>query len=297
MAGEQLEVDTATTEQNSTGAAQSQVDNAAVNKDEDDDLAAGFEAKGAGEASEKPEAQPGAATPSAEAAGKPNQPSGEAAAAEPEYMRVTRADWEALTNRVASVDEVKRQMASVNGRMGDIAKRLETAGQAIEVTADDFPELQRDFPELVDAQVAGVNNALKKVRAGGGGISQEVLEREVAKATETARAGAVNLHLDDIVGGDWVAEVKTKEFQDFKAANAEVATLCASPEPRDAAKALRAWVAHKTKPATPAAPAARTSTRTQQLAASVTPRGSSAAPAARADNDDGFSEGFKTGQA
>lgn len=296
MAGEQLEVDTANTEQNSTGAAQSQVDNAAVNKDEDDDLAAGFEAKVAGEASEKPEAQPGAATPSAEAAGKPDQSSG-AAAAEPEYMRVTRADWEALTNRVAGVDEVKRQMASVNGRMGDIAKRLETAGQAIEVTADDFPELQRDFPELVDAQVAGVNNALKKVRAGGGGISQEVLEREVAKATETARAGAVNLHLDDIVGGDWVAEVKTKEFQDFKAANAEVAALCASPEPRDAAKALRAWVAHKTKPAAPATPAARTSTRTQQLAASVTPRGSSAAPAARAENDDGFSEGFKTGQA
>lgn len=300
MAGEQLDLVDQTLEQQM---ADQDIQQNSDTDGSDDGFAAGFDSGGAGEAAPKPEGQSGGevAPKEAETVGDDK---GQGVAAEaakpdaPEVMQVTRAQWEELTGKAAGVDELRRQMSSVTGRMGDFAKRLDGNGQMVEVTEDDFPELKAEFPELVKAQVAGVNNALKKARLSGGGVSEDVLNREVQAATAVVRRQAIDVQLDNIVDGNWVEEIRKPEFKAWRDGNADMAALCQSDDPRDAATALRGWVKHKTatKPVAPA-PAVKTSTRSQQLAAATTPRGTAGQPPARPGEDDDFAAGFKTGTA
>ena len=83
---------------------------------------------------------------------------------------LTAEQYEAAMAKVAEIDALKsavdKLQSTAFGRLGGLERTLRElqattpAGQSISVTKDDFAEMAKDFPELVDITVAGLNRAL-----------------------------------------------------------------------------------------------------------------------------------------
>lgn len=188
---------------------------------------------------------------------------------EPEYARITKAELADLMAKAGSVDKA---FGKIGGIERDLAQ-LRQPGQPIELTADSFPLLKEQFPELAELQAKDMRELFSKIK-GGGSIDTEAVEKLVSEKVSGIRQQAIDANLDAIVGGDWVAEFNSAECQTWKDSQPEdVKALTNSDSLRDAAKFLRMYQSFKNKPAERTS-APKPSVRSQQLAASVSPKGS-----------------------
>lgn len=222
---------------------------------------------------------------------------------EPKYAQLTQQQLDDLMARSAVVDELKATQDKSFGtafvKIGGIERALQAiqaatpTGAAVEIAADDFAELTAEYPELAELQVKGLNKVLAKLKGSGSDPAalDKLVDTRVNERVSALTQQAIDAQLDAIVGGDWVAAVKSDEYKAWQATfGDEQKKLEASTSLRDAANLMRQFKAHK-----PAAETPPTSSRKQQLQAAVPPKGSGGHQAPPAG--DAFAEGFKTGRA
>tara|TARA_R110000868_G_scaffold319759_1_gene580697 strand:+ start:1664 stop:2557 length:894 start_codon:yes stop_codon:yes gene_type:complete len=113
------------------------------------------------------------------------------AVVEPEYVQVTKAQFEALQTAATKTATIEGQLSKAFGTLGDvqqIVRKLQTAtpaGVAIEIPADAFADLEKDFPELAAQMRSGLEKTLKNVKGTAPAApAPEVLEEHVTSAIE-----------------------------------------------------------------------------------------------------------------
>jgi len=214
---------------------------------------------------------------------------------QPKLAQITEAQYQDLLSRAASLDEMRatqeKSFGTAFGKIGGIERvlnQLQAPGGGVEVTAEDFAEMQSEFPELAELQIKGLNKVLGKLK--GGSVDTKAIEALVSTRTEGTRKQLIDASLDAIVDGDWMEEVRSDKYQQWIAAQPEnIKALEASDSVRDASRLLRLF-----KAAPAAAPVKQqTSTRKQQLEAATTPRGTGGYTPAKTDIDD-FNAGFSS---
>lgn len=220
---------------------------------------------------------------------------------EPEYAQITKTQLQELLSQAASVGEMKtahqQSLDKAFGQLGGLKQaidRLQTGGRTVEVTEEDVADLRAEFPEIADLTLKALQKVIGKVQAPGGGEQPDV-ERMVNERVGATRQELIDSRLDEIVDGDWKAEVAAPQFNEWVNTQADdVKALVLSPSLRDAARMLKLYRASKTAAAAPApAPTApAVTTRQRQLEAAVNPRSSRAVAATRTEEDE-FDAGFK----
>lgn len=257
---------------------------------------------------DKPEAAPAeaAATPSATVPPKP------------EYVRLTKQDWDNAKAAVGKVASLESQVAKLTGSTPSVdaiaAKVLETvraqtpAGLDIEISDDDFAEMMQDFPELAGQTRAGLQRVLKKLKGTGAPSSpaQPVdIEAITSKVRLSIEADAlVETHPDweAIVGrppkdrpADWKPD-PNNPFRKWLAAQPadyqEKVNNARSP-----AVVKSAIDKFKAEPA-PAAGSSRADARRDVIKDAVTPKTDGSPPPTRKQlsADEAFDQGFKAGK-
>lgn len=257
--------------------------------DEDAAFDAGFDAPAT--QTETP-AEPEAQTPAAETP---------TPTPEPKYVQITEEDWAATRQRLESVDtlrqELEQRTSKAFGQYGSLKQAVDALGKRgpVEFSADDFAELKEEYgTEIAEKLVLGFKRASERAAPKVVEQPQNVLpaiDEKLAKVQEDL----INSRLDEVVDGDWTAEVRTPAFKEWMQKQpGDVQSLAASDNVRDAARLLRLWKTNKTTPP-PAAPPAQSKPPARQrlMAAAVNPRGAGAkAPAS--NEPDPFDEGFNT---
>jgi hypothetical protein len=198
---------------------------------EDDQAQADFDAGAATEAPEKP----GAAA--AEAPANPNPAAKPRAAAEPapEYVQVTRKDWEEVRAAAAATASHGSQLSKAFGTLGNLQKSLtdlqNAAPQAgkFEIPKGAFADLERDFPELAEQIRAGIE-ATMTARGGGGDATAKFDPAEVRR-----------IALEDRLRAE--AETLEEEHPDWKAITGAVDATKQKPDPNNP---FRKWLATQT---------------------------------------------------
>jgi flagellar hook-basal body complex protein FliE len=211
---------------------------------------------------------------------------------EPEYAQITKAQLDDLMAKANKAD-VDKAFGKI-GVLHDVVAALQkstSAGQSIEVTADDFSELREEFPELADLQAKGLNKILSKFK--GTGVDTEAIDKMVSERVSAVRQQTIDASLDAIVDGDWTEAVNSDKYKAWIATQAaDVKALEASDSVRDAAKLLRMFKSYA--PARAQEP--KPSTRTQQLAAAVNPKGAGGnTSTAPTTEEDAFNAAWKGG--
>lgn len=136
------------------------------------------------------------------------------------------ADWKALADKINQVDELRtsmeKQFGTAFGKLGGLERTLRElqsatpSGQPLSVSADDFKEMQEEFPELLKMTVTGLNRALGKVR-GSGPIDTQITEAVralVPEITQQAEQRAA-VNLMDYIDKDWQTTVTSSAYQSW----------------------------------------------------------------------------------
>jgi hypothetical protein len=231
----------------------------------------------------------------------------------PEFVQVTREDWDRVSKNAAKVDEIEATFGKLRdqafGKIGGLERafaQIQQAtpqGAAVEISAEDFTELKEQYPELAELTLKGLNKAMGKLKGTGGtNVDPKVFDEKFG----AIRDEVTDMTLDAIVDGDWQALVKKPEdgsewqYGNWVATQKpEIQKLAASDKLRDAARLMRLFKAHLDTPApvpTPApspapTPAPTPSPRQQRTTAAVPPRGDGGHPPAPSEEDE-FSAGF-----
>ena len=222
---------------------------------------------------------------------------------EPRYAQITQEQFDDLMGKAKAFDELKgestRKFDTAFGQLGglkQVVERLQNqtpAGQAIQVSDDDFTELKSEFPELAEMQIKGLNRALARTKGTGSDVDVSQYTKVVEDLKAEARADALD-SLNDIIE-NWEEAVNTPEYAAWIAAQPDdIKALEQSDKFRDAKKLLRAYKkAPKPEVKAPEAKPAPVSTRQRLLEAAVTPKSSGGN--VRSAGVDPFDEGFNEG--
>lgn len=232
---------------------------------------------------------------------QPQEPAAEAQAPapEPEFVQLTKAEYEQFRAGLSSVDEIKAQTQSqfnkAFGTIGGLKQAIDrmTQSGAVELSAEDFAELEEDYgADLATKLRTSLQKALGKGRPI---VDAQPEPKQQQAEPETSRLDAIQAQLidsrlDEVVDGDWRKEVNTETFKQWMAKQSDdVKALGASESARDAAAMLRRYMKDKNQP--PPAPP-KPSQRQRVLQAAVNPS-SRAVPASAPMEDDPFDQGFK----
>lgn len=152
-----------------------------------------------------------------------NEPAADPEPAAPQYAQITVEELDALRKSAEQVERIKVDMQShldkAFGKIGDVNRLVEQlrsatpAGEPVQATAEDFAEFAKDYPELADAQLAGINKVLARLRGTGAAPMpniDEVVQQRIAPVfqsidqTVQARVSEVMLRKEH---GDWRALV------------------------------------------------------------------------------------------
>lgn len=219
---------------------------------------------------------------------------------------IARMDkYEASQNKLAGhIGGLTRNQQEIHQLLAASKKATENVGdaptqaQVKEAMADpkEWAELKSAYPEWAAATEKIID---AKVDAKAPKFDQEAIDKLVAQrvAGETAavRKELIDSHLDAIVDGDWMAEVKTDAFGKWMEAQpAEVKALGESAKMTDAAKMLRLYQASKqAKPVAELAPEPKkdVSTRQRRFEAAVNPKGAGGHAGSSTEIDD-FTAGY-----
>lgn len=301
---------------------------AAAEVADDAQALADFEAGAAMEAEAKtaPPPKPQAASEPSAAAPQPKpaaKPAPAASAAAPEYVQLTKEQFERLNaaaDRIAGYDQ---QFSKAFGTIGDVQKLVRQLqaqtprGLKVEIPKDAFAGLAKDFPELAEHVRAGLDATLKGIT----GTSTEMTRPDPEEVSRivSERTRAVQLEALDEEYPDWrtiVGAVQEGQAPDpnnpFRKwlATKDAAYQARINGTQSAAVITRAIAAFQkdtanpapqTSPGRPAAapridPKAQAAqARQARLRQAIQPRGDGAQPPARNSDEDEFEAGFKSG--
>lgn len=218
----------------------------------------------------------------------------------PEYVQITKDQFDTLMRQAGEVDNLKalpQQVDKAFGKIGNVERFLKEfqAGGNVEVSDEDFAEMREQYPELAEFQMKGLKRVLSKIKGSGAAAPDAAaIEKIVSERLPELRQETINIALDAVLPA-WDEEVKTDAFAKWLEQQPDdVKALELSPKPRDAARLLSKFAQFKaTPPAQPASPAPpAVSRRAAAVAAAVTPRSSGAAAPAAPTEDDEFNAGF-----
>lgn len=208
----------------------------------------------------------------------------------PEFMQITKSQFEDLMNKASQVDTLRTMSDKAFGKIGGIERVLtelkqQPQGQPVQLSEDDFAELKGEFPELAELQMKGMQRLLGKLRVPQ--VDTSAIEQMVGAQTSNTRAELVDTTLDAIVDGDWKEEVKTDKFaQWINGQSNDIKALGSSDSLRDAAKLMRLFKSHRDAPPPPS-PVTQNST-SRRIAAAVAPKGTNAVTSQNLTEEDAF---------
>ena len=206
-----------------------------------------------------------------------------------EYAQITKAEYADLMAKASQVDKAFGKIGGIER----VLQQLQTPGQAVEVNEEDFAALSAEFPELAKTLIESQKKAFARIK-GAATVDPAVVEKIVSERVEKTRKEMIDSTLDQIVGGDWVADRHSEEFVKWESEQpAEVKALVDSNDLRDAARMMRMWKAHKDAPKPAPVPPPKPSSRRQQLeAAAATPKGTGGSIQANPNSDEAAQAAF-----
>lgn len=152
------------------------------------------------------------ATPAAPAATEPPSDQAGRAPVEVEYVQVTKGDFDRLMAAAEKAETVDQQFAKVFGTIGnvknEVLNRLQAqtaSGADIQLSDEDFAELQEDFPSIAGQTKTALERIFKRMNLRGTGGQPATVEADPEKIRETFRAERVReqlAELDDL-HPDW----------------------------------------------------------------------------------------------
>lgn len=233
------------------------------------------------------------------------EPPAEPAPAEPKYAQLTEDDVAILKAAAAETASLKQQLSKAFGTMGNMQQlinqvRSQTpAGAAVEITDEDFAELQEDFPELAGHTRAALERILKRANLKGTGEqpATPVVDPETVRTTAAEIVHQQGIDdLNDLHPG-WQAIVVSPEYREWlgKQPQDYQTLLHSTYSATITGRSIDRFLAAKPKPANPQTPARQPSARRAAIEAAVQPRGTGTPPAPRQPTaEENFNAGFNS---
>lgn len=264
-----------------------------------DDFAAGFGT----------DAPPPKATPTPEPAKKETPAAKGEVKAEPvvdvpKFAKMTQQEFDDLKAAAGKTASFEQQLSKAFGSIGHLKQVIEKlqagtpSGEGITVTADDFAELEAEFPELSASHRKGLERVLQKLR--GTGATQPDPEATRKLVDEAAKAQALEA-LEDAYpdwretvgpfGSDnpfrkWLAG-QTPEYQKKLNETNNALIISRALDQFQASLTPKAETSPETTP--------KAAARKDRIQGAIQPRGDGGAPPPAKTADDEFAEGFRTG--
>lgn len=270
----------------------------------DADFGAGF----SGEKSvEKPATKPDRPEPAA-----PEAAPAKAEEAPPEYVQVTRKDWDDVKAAAARTASYDGQFSKIFGTVGNIQKMLNEArakpadtpaARKIAIDPAAFAEMSRDFPELAQQTKAALEAALSGLPSGASDVDPAKLESMLSQYQARREIEALEDAWPDwrtIVGAVDVSKEQPNPDNPFRKwlgtkDAAYQQRINGSESAQVIGRAIRLFQNEtKAVPAKPAAATPRDTTRADRIRAAVQPRGDNAGAASGKSDDDEFLAGFNS---
>jgi len=254
-------------------------------------------------------------TPESKVEDKPVIEAAVAVADAPKFVQITQKQLDDLMASAARVEEIRatsaQQIDKAFGKIGGVERliqQLQTstpAGQAVELSEDDFSELKAEYPELAEMQMKGLTRALSKLQLRGTG---ESLDPEKVSDMVSQRLDPALKGIDEKVEMLVESRLLARDFPDWREivdagkpdSKAPYRTWLTA-QPADYQQKLNttndssliADSIRKFRETEKAKAAA--SKRQSRIDAAVTERGVGGYAASASDDDDDFNEGFKKG--
>lgn len=264
-------------------------------EEHDADFAAGYN----GTPTETPEPQ------STEETQQPEKPAEQPADPEPEFVQISKKDWEDIQVKVNAlnpgvIDKAFGKIGGLERALQDIQSKTPT-GESIELTDADFAELAEEFPELAQTTKAVFGKVLEKFKGTGPSTNPEQIQSLVDQglsARETTRR-AEETKLVEAEYSNWREIVASPEFD----------TYFKTLTPREQRRIANTWDADRVLNALDGfqkfkteqenarltkeqeAKAKQTDTRQQRFQDAVQPRGAGGHPPPPTGDDD-FAAGY-----
>lgn len=238
----------------------------------------------------------------------------------PQYVRLTKQEWDNTKAAAGKVSSLESQVAKLMGSspkaeqiVQQVLEKIQSQtaiGEPIEVTVEDFSEMNSDFEELTKQQVAGFNRVLKKLNMRGTSPAQPpappvdvnaAVEQVLFNRESDALAEAYP-DWSDIVGRPATDGASRAEGNPFRAwlatQSAEYqAKIGATKSPAAVKEAIDKFKANSTTD-TPSPKPDRAAARRAVIEDAVTPRADGNPPPLNTPQsaEDAFAEGFKSGK-
>lgn len=269
------------------------------------------------------ETTPGPKTPAAEdgqqprddsgrfASPKPDQKPAEKPADQPEYVQLTKQQFERLETAANRTDDFEKQFSKAFGTIGDMQKIVRTLqgqtprGLAVKIPDGAFAAMEKDFPELASHTRAALEATLKGLEGTGSASAHVDTEAFEAKLVERVLKLASEDLEDEFP--EWqkiVGAVDTRKGEKPDPNHPFRKWLATKPQnyqdrvngANSAGVITRAIRAYQSEIKTPAAPAKdpQAATRTSRIHEAVRPKGDGGQPPVK-NADDEFEAGFKSG--
>ena len=253
-----------------------------VDQSATDEFEAGFE-----DATTTPQES---STPAQTTEAAPEQPA-------PEYVQITKQDWEQLLNKASVIDEMKaeskRAIDTLNGNLGGMKQVVEQLrqGKNVKLTPQQFKRTVSEFPQLAELLADDLNEALGGASSAPAFSSEEIEQRAKKVAQETI--SPFERKLLRLYHRDWDTVLRSDEFKTWQNTlppdvNQALVNSNDGEFVADKITEFKDWKAKHTKVAPKA------NSRRQAIEAAVPVRGTgSHTPTSRSAEDE-FNEGFNS---
>lgn len=252
----------------------------------------------------------------------PDKAGGKKPVLKPEYVRLTKPEYEALKTSAGKVPELEKRIETAFGKFGPTQQALNEIkatieelraatpkGQALELPADVVSELEAEFPDVA----GGVKAALVKLMKGLAGTGNNDADREKGEKARfdkwaVARAASdleeIHPKWREIVGAveDPTKADPNNQFRVWLAKQPETyqAQINNSNSATVISRAIDKFLTSQKSAAQPPLrnklPLKKVTLRRDRIQGSVQPKGLGAPPPAQRESvEDAFSSGFKSG--
>ncbi len=227
----------------------------------------------------------------------------------PEYVQLTKKQLEDLLAGVAEYREGKttlgKRLDDAFGQLGGINQflaSLKQSGGSVKVTAEDFPELNEEFPEMAAALAKGIGQILSRSKGGAPALTEEQIKSTAATIARSEARNQARLDRMDELEPEWEIiagkEGESTPFRQWLAAQpADYQKVVKDTwDPKVLAKAISKFK-EDTKPKAPAKPpAGKPAVNVQQnrLRAAVPVRGSGTVASGELSEEDAMEKAFNS---
>ncbi len=280
----------------------------------DSDFAAGFTPTAPvtpATSSTEPAATPGATpAPGKEEGTAPAATDTPAPAAPPEYIQITKSDWESVKSAADKTAGIEGQLAKVFGTVGNVKqivdqlKAATPAGVAVELPADLVAEMEQEYPEFAKQLESVLKKAFKGIRGTGTAAAPDTEARDKdwnarlkELSLEYQREALDDVHSDwrEIIGVSDAGPIPDTAFRKWLATQpTEYQTKINNTNSSAVlSRAIDKFQAAATPPPKPPAP--KNTAQSDRFRNAVQPKGDGGQPGPTKTEDDAFNEGFRSG--